>query len=958
MKNFLFLFLFILFSCQFDDNPISVDDINQDQLQYRKFDLNYDESKNNQILPLLDESIVMYAGNDTYGIIQFDYSNFMDYDLCSIDSLDYKSVYLVLDLINTYNSSDNDNALPENNFDIPDISAYWLNESDIKIYSKTDSIYNLQTNWLDSENFIKDSIYIDFTQINNENSRLFVDQTLGKYYIDISDKIIHNNYSHCEDYTSEAVCVMHDECEWHADEMACEDAGGPRDQFSLCDTTLDKILMIKSNSSRMYEFASSNYISDFINTEPYLSIVYDEFQQLNKTSNKVIVDDLIPLIANTNQFISDSLLVSSNFVFISNSNDDFISQELDDFLQWSDYYFYEPLLDSTQLEQDFNLVNINLNMVNKDNYDSTGIKFWLDNIKFLKYFNDYSNDNWNPLDSTGTEGNMIWDEGEYLEDFGLDMCSSFFEDGLGGCVQDSTLSAYNDLGTENNGVWDLGENFEDFGFDACPDMYEDSNDGCLCLVLDNCDVEPICEDNNLDGLCDNGIDPNLDNYNNDPSNDDWFDVNNNNQWDSGEGLEGNNQWDEGEPFLDVGIDGLKYELVGYSDTGEDNGLYDYGEPYFDTGIDSLYSTQENGYNIIGKQNDMLYQLGENFDDCGTDNDCNDNSILDDYNIDPNKDNWKDCGSDNICPTDINYIEPDLDGTELNGLWDANEGTELNFQHDSMNDISEIFDDFGIDNIEDLYEISNINSFNEISITDTIFYDMQGDVVQYFNQSTNQENDSLKLWISSISKQNDSVLVANIFTNSQIIPASLEFRLNHEKYSTQLFSWVNKERNVAKVNSNSFMKNLSLYKNNYQNISNESLLLNYSLGIIPSLNFDGFDDFIANNPGIVINENNSKMKLYFDLDNEDYILESNNFIIDFLNESDSISTIFSYYAPNNPDSLIIPLGNLVQQFITGEINYNNGLMIGLNPNQYPPSYNFNNIIIDKLKLPYMELYYFK
>ena len=84
----------------------------------------------------------------------------------------------------------------------------------------------------------------------------------------------------------------------------------------------------------------------------------------------------------------------------------------------------------------------------------------------------------------------------------------------------------------------------------------------------------------------------------------------------------------------------------------------------------------------------------------------------------------------------------------------------------------------------------------------------------------------------------------------------------------------------------------------------------------------------------------------------------NFIIDFLNESDSISTIFSYYAPNNPDSLIIPLGNLVQQFITGEINYNNGLMIGLNPNQYLPSYNFNNIIIDKLKLPYMELYYFK
>ena len=125
-----------------------------------------------------------------------------------------------------------------------------------------------------------------------------------------------------------------------------------------------------------------------------------------------------------------------------------------------------------------------------------------------------------------------------------------------------------------------------------------------------------------------------------------------------------------------------------------------------------------------------------------------------------------------------------------------------------------------------------------------------------------------------------------------------------------------------------------------------------------MNFDGFDDFISDNQGIVINENNSKMKLYFDVNNEDYILESNSFIIDFLNESDSTSTLFSYYASNNPDSLIFPIENLVQQYITGETNYNNGIMLGLNPNQYPPSYNFNNIIIDTLKLPYIELYYYK
>ena len=30
---------------------------------------------------------------------------------------------------------------------------------------------------------------------------------------------------HCEDFLTEADCGMHSECEWHADEMACEDAG-------------------------------------------------------------------------------------------------------------------------------------------------------------------------------------------------------------------------------------------------------------------------------------------------------------------------------------------------------------------------------------------------------------------------------------------------------------------------------------------------------------------------------------------------------------------------------------------------------------------------------------------------------------------------------------------------------------------------------------------------------------
>lgn len=35
----------------------------------------------------------------------------------------------------------------------------------------------------------------------------------------------HEGEEHCEDFTTETDCGMHDECEWHADDMACEDAG-------------------------------------------------------------------------------------------------------------------------------------------------------------------------------------------------------------------------------------------------------------------------------------------------------------------------------------------------------------------------------------------------------------------------------------------------------------------------------------------------------------------------------------------------------------------------------------------------------------------------------------------------------------------------------------------------------------------------------------------------------------
>ena len=43
--------------------------------------------------------------------------------------------------------------------------------------------------------------------------------------ISTEDHDDHEGEEHCEDFTTEEDCGMHDECEWHADDMACEDAG-------------------------------------------------------------------------------------------------------------------------------------------------------------------------------------------------------------------------------------------------------------------------------------------------------------------------------------------------------------------------------------------------------------------------------------------------------------------------------------------------------------------------------------------------------------------------------------------------------------------------------------------------------------------------------------------------------------------------------------------------------------
>ena len=961
--NILFLFILFLISCDFNDTPVSVDDINQDELNYKEFSLNLELSDTVQKLPAIGESLLMYSGpghdgSDIYSVFSFDNEIFSNYDLCIDDTISYNNLYLVLDLVNDYslNQNQNNNQPPNNNVDAPSISAYWLDYSDI-VNSNSENLIN--EDWVESDTYLFSDININFNQLNSDASkRLFVDNILGKYYIDLTNQLVSNDQidNTCINYDDQNECNSSDLCVWSNAECYTL-----INHINICNSedSLDKLLLIVSNSDITHEFASSNYISDYSNTEPYLNILYDDFEELTKKSNKFILNTIIPNYGTTNYYVSDTLLNDYNYIFISNLYNQQTIEELDDSLIWSDYIFDTPLIDNNNLNIEHHLLDLDINLINTENYSLSGISFWLDNIKYLEYNDDPSNDNWNSEDSTGTEGNNIWDAGEYIEDYGLDLCSSYFEDGLGGCVLDSTMSAYNIDGTEGNNIWDSGEFYDDYGIDACPDLYEDSIGGCLCSLLETCDQEPVCGDEDLDGSCDNGLDPNLDNYNSDPSEDDWFDTNNNQEWDEGEGLEGNNQRDNGEPFSDVGLDGLLESLVGYSDEGENDNIYNYGEPYFDTGTDSLFSINEPNYNIVGKQNDKLYQFGEYFDDCGSDSECDDNDISDDYNIDPNNDNWNDCGSDGVCPNNDNYIEPDQDGSELNGLWDENEGTELNGLHDSDNNIAEYFEDYGLDNIQNNNELVLDNQKISVSMTDTIFFDFSSnsyDPIDFFNQ----ENDSLKVWISSIEKNSDSTMKVSISSLSEHQILGLEFKLKHDIYTTQVMDWNSKERNVAKVDSDSYIKDFSIFDNSNSILPDSSnLFMNYAYGISTLLNFDSLDYFIENNRDIIINENNSKLKLFFKKTDPNFILESNNYMID-VNKIDStdIGTLFSYFVQNNPDSLVIPIGNLMQQYIDNEHNYGDGFLIALNPNQYPAMYNFNNIVLDTTKAPIIEIYYFK
>ena len=573
--------IFLLVSCDFDDNSISVPDINQDNLYHQKFTLNSDISRTIQNYPPNGESSFLYSGqldsnNYSYAIIDFDNSIFQNYDLCSQDSLSYKKIHLVIDIINEYKITNQDNTYDDN------------------IQNNCDLGLDFDVNWLESDlNLISD---FELENIDDIGEKLFLHNYLGKYYLeltsqlspelavnecflvsyeeerenfeccsdknanacdqlypidnidtpDIDESLIYNDpciwtndscevKNYCNVISNEDDCIINDQCIWAKESCVLFNS------LNICDLSQqdEYYLLIKTapGSDLLYELASSQYISDYSNTEPYLNIVYNEYKELNKNSNKFILNNISNNIASS-LYIKDTLLNDYNYIFIGDSIS--ISEnnnEIDDLILWSDYAISSPL--DMILNQEYELMQINIDLVNTENFDDSGISFWLDSIKYFKYIEDPHNDNYSiDTNPDGTENNSLFDQsessdypGEFLHDFGIDGCYDEHEDGFGGC--DSLSAVYNILGTENNYYYDDGEYYEDIGSDGCPDEYETgtwSEDTGIGIC--SCDYPDGCNENDIVDNADD--DPNQDNYNIDPSDDDWFDINNNNEWDERE----------------------------------------------------------------------------------------------------------------------------------------------------------------------------------------------------------------------------------------------------------------------------------------------------------------------------------------------------------------------------------------------------------------------------------------
>ena len=349
LTRFFYIFILFLFSCDINRDPIPVSNLDQDNLKYKKLYLNSTLSDTLKNINSIGTSSLLYTGslNDTdyvYSIFSFDKEIFQNYDLCNSDSLSFKELYMVIDLVNSYsfNSaelSDNSNNTNDNiSLDVPPFLAYWVNFEDLQD-SEGNNLIN--QDWQEDDLTVLDQINFSslISNFNSDDSKkLFIYHYLGKYYINISDQLI-NAMNECSGL-DELSCI--EECIW-IDNQCLE-----LRNLSICnaDIQTSNFLLLASNPQLdfLYEIASSEYTSDYSNTEPYLNMVYDEYEELTKNSNKITINNTINYVGSS-FYIADTLINNYNSFFIANflnnELDPIGSMEVSDSVLWSNYDCYD-----------------------------------------------------------------------------------------------------------------------------------------------------------------------------------------------------------------------------------------------------------------------------------------------------------------------------------------------------------------------------------------------------------------------------------------------------------------------------------------------------------------------------------------------------------------------------------------------------------------------------------------
>ena len=804
------------------------------------------------------------------------------------------------------------------------------------------------------------------------------------------------------------------------------------DNENNLDCNINDCLDIESNTIIENEFNDVLFEYEVDLNEEIL----DSFEEINFYFNNVsfVFQDLDPSLDNWNDcgtdgdcMILDEDGTQNNLVFDLGENIEGNSNW--DFQDLNSNEEFDLLYDSYELFDDYGLDScLDENESGNNTCDSEN-----------SLYNNLGTENNNLWDQSTDgydgDGNCSKDECEQFDDLGFDLVDDLYESGcfnsenIYGSILDYLLL---------NTYLDIYNEFISNSPDAELDTYTNDLNQTICGELhwiENCTT---CS----------ADDPNGDNYMIDPNQDD-YDLDNNSEgtennlsWDYQE-VNNNNEFDidvdEFELFFDYGIDGIPDLYENYNSEVEDDNYdinenpegtennqrwdyidingnnefdieYDIYEPFFDYGIDQLLSYQEDGYNLNGKQNNLIYDyynndIRENFYDygldqcqdgyeigdneCCEDSNCNNNDSdlnVDNYIIDPNNDNYD--VDENPEGTENNQIL-DWEDSDEDGLWtDYDEGEkwyDYGYDHRQNNEESNY-----LSNSADLTLGSNLYS---LSIDNQDYVAESNNIIE-FSQPSLSSDDQLALWISSIERigENKYKIKVNVYSLLEI--KAFQFQLKHIPFSSEIEIVDNQSLYLFSYefdddNGNYFPESNEIVENGLKYIIDatiydlpeicvnsgcednniyESNLFNlcYGYGIKNSLDFFNtnysLNDFIDNHSNSNISNEFTNLVLYFDkTENSHHFIDSESEILfEYFHQDDSSYKIFEYINNQNVtesmDSIKINIGSLIQKYINNDYDYD-----GIKMTLSDENYNFNNLSIiydenDNKYNPRLEIFY--